>query len=295
MLGMDIAGRIRRLIARDSGETRAFYEDLEDLLIEADFGAAAAVQLVDELRERRSGVKENWDGERCIDELKAILRPSLVQAPVEPPDEGLGLYLVLGVNGVGKTTTIAKMARRFINEGKGPVTLAAADTFRAAAVEQLALHARRVGARLVKQDAGSDPGAVVHDALSSALSRKDRVVIADTAGRMHNRTNLVKELAKIDRIAHQKIGKQGVYRKILVIDATTGQNGLRQAEIFNEAVGVDALVISKFDSSARGGPAAAIGRTLGLPFAYIGRGEGLDDLDPFDPDEYLNHLLAAPR
>ena len=292
---IDIAGRIRRLIARDSGETRAFYEDLEEVLIEADFGAAAAVQLVQELRERRSGAKENWDGERCIDELKAILRPSLARARVEPPDEGLGLYLVLGVNGVGKTTTIAKMARRFITEGKGPVTLAAADTFRAAAVEQLALLARRVGARLVKQDAGSDPGAVVHDALSSALSRKDRIVIADTAGRMHNRTNLVKELAKIDRIASGKIGKHGIYRKILVIDATTGQNGLRQAETFNEAVGVDALVISKFDSSAKGGPAAAIGRTLGLPFAYIGRGEGLDDLDPFDPDEYLNHLLAAPR
>lgn len=292
---IDIAGRIRRLIARDSGETRAFYEDLEDVLIEADFGAAAAVQLVQELRERRSGAKENWDGERCIDELKAILRPSLVQARVEPPDEGLGLYLVLGVNGVGKTTTIAKMARRFITEGKGPVTLAAADTFRAAAVEQLALLARRVGARLVKQDAGSDPGAVVHDALSSALRRKDRIVIADTAGRMHNRTNLVKELVKIDRIASGKIGKHGIYRKILVIDATTGQNGLRQAETFNQAVGVDALVISKFDSSAKGGPAAAIGRTLGLPFAYIGRGEGLDDLDPFYPDEYLNHLLAAPR
>lgn len=293
--GIDIAAGIRRLISRDSSETRAFYDSLEDLLIESDFGAAAAVQLVEELRERRSGVKENWGSERCIEELKAILRPSLVQARVEPPSEGLGVYLVLGVNGVGKTTTIAKMAHRFITEGKGPVTLAAADTFRAAAVEQLALHARRTGARLVKQDAGSDPGAVVHDALSSALSRGDRVVIADTAGRMHNRGDLVNQLAKIDRIAAGKIGENGVYRKILVIDATTGQNGLRQAEIFHEAVGVDAVVISKFDSSARGGQAAAIGRGLGLPFAYLGRGEGMDDLDPFSPDEYLDHLLAEAR
>jgi fused signal recognition particle receptor len=197
------------------------------------------------------------------------------------------------VNGVGKTTIIAKMAHRFIKSGAGNVVLAAGDTFRAAAIDQLEIHGERVGARVVKQDHGSDPGAVIYDAVSSAESRGERIIIADTAGRMHNRANLIKELAKIDRIASERLGENGIYKKILVIDATTGQNGMRQAETFHEAVGVDAVVLTKYDSSAKGGLVAAIGMKMGLPFAYLGRGEGMDDLVPFDPDTYLDELLAG--
>ena len=253
----DTGRRIRELFSRHSGESEKFYDDLEDILVEADFGAAAGVELVNELRDRQRSSPENWSRDRYTDELKDILRPSLVRAHLDPPEKGLAVYLVLGVNGVGKTTTIAKMAHRFINDGKGPVSLAAADTFRAGAVEQLGIYAHRVGARLVKQDHLSDPGAVVYDALTSALGRGERIVIADTAGRMHNRANLVKQLAKIDRIARERLNGEGVYRKILVIDATTGQNGMRQAETFHEAIGVDAVVMTKYDSSAKGGLVAA--------------------------------------
>ncbi|MDT8299762.1 MAG: signal recognition particle-docking protein FtsY [Spirochaetaceae bacterium] len=267
-----------------------FYDDLEDLLVEADFGAAAAVALVDQLRTINNG---GTDRETLVENLKDIIRPALTVADLNPSPDVLSLYLILGVNGVGKTTTIAKMAHRFINSGSGNVVLAAGDTFRAAAVDQLEIHGERVGARVVKQDHGSDPGAVIYDAVSSAESRGERIIIADTAGRMHNRANLIKELAKIDRIASERLGENGIFKKILVIDATTGQNGMRQAETFHEAVGVDAVVLTKYDSSAKGGLVAAIGMKMGLPFAYLGRGEGMDDLVPFDPDSYLDELLAG--
>ena len=282
-----IGRRIRDLFARSGARNDEFYDNLEDLLVESDFGAAAAVELVDELR--RGG----GDSGDPIEDLKDLLRPSLAVADIEPVSGRFSLYLVLGVNGVGKTTTIAKMAHRFRRSGVEGITFAAADTFRAAAIEQLEIHADRVGARIVRQDHGSDPGAVVYDAVSSARSRGESVVIADTAGRMHNRANLVKELAKIDRIAAGRLDGDDVYRKILVIDATTGQNGMRQAETFQDAVGVDAVVMTKYDSTAKGGLVAAISRKLGLPFAYLGRGEGMDDLVPFDPEAYLDELLAV--
>ncbi|OQX29521.1 MAG: signal recognition particle-docking protein FtsY [Spirochaeta sp. LUC14_002_19_P3] len=279
----NIGQRVRDLFRNRSAD-RDVFESLEDLLIEADFGAAAAVEVVDELKK---------SGSPGMEELKRILKASLVTADLTPPADGLGLYLVLGVNGAGKTTTIAKLGHRFIKDGAGPVVFAAGDTFRAAAVEQLEIHAQRVGARLVKQQQGADPGAVIFDAIDSAQNRGERIVIADTAGRMHNRVNLVKELEKIDRIVKGRLGSGGVYRKILVIDATTGQNGMKQAETFHEAVGVDAVILTKYDSSAKGGLAAAISRRLHLPFAFLGRGEGMDDLTPFQPDDYLNELLAS--
>ncbi|MDF1567878.1 MAG: signal recognition particle-docking protein FtsY [Spirochaetaceae bacterium] len=287
--GKSIGRRIKDLFSRSDGADD-FYDDLEDLLVEADFGAAAAVALVDQLRTINNG---GTDRETLVENLKDIIRPALTVADLNPSPDVLSLYLILGVNGVGKTTTIAKMAHRFINSGSGNVVLAAGDTFRAAAVDQLEIHGERVGARVVKQDHGSDPGAVIYDAVSSAESRGERIIIADTAGRMHNRANLIKELAKIDRIASERLGENGIFKKILVIDATTGQNGMRQAETFHEAVGVDAVVLTKYDSSAKGGLVAAIGMKMGLPFAYLGRGEGMDDLVPFDPDSYLDELLAG--
>lgn len=287
--GKSISRRIKDLFSRSAGG-EDFYDDLEDLLVEADFGATAAVALVDQLRTINNGSTHR---ENLVENLKSLIRPALTVADLNPPPDVLSLYLILGVNGVGKTTTIAKMAHRFMNSGIGNVVLAAGDTFRAAAVDQLEIHGQRVGARVVKQDHGSDPGAVIYDAVSSAESRGDRIIIADTAGRMHNRANLIKELAKIDRIAAGRLGEKGFYKKILVIDATTGQNGMRQAETFHEAVGVDAVVLTKYDSSAKGGLVAAIGMKMGLPFAYLGRGEGMDDLVPFDPESYLDELLTG--
>ncbi|MCG8453552.1 MAG: signal recognition particle-docking protein FtsY [Spirochaetales bacterium] len=282
-----IGRRIKDLFGR-TGANEEFFEELEDLLVEADFGAAAAVELVDELRSRKIS-----DREDAISSLKEILGESLVPAQLDPSHGGLHLYLVLGVNGVGKTTTIAKLAHRWKKQIPGGVVLAAGDTFRAAAIEQLSIHGERVGARVVKQEHGSDPAAVIYDAITSAKSQGEGLILADTAGRMHNRGNLIRELEKIHRIASERLGSDGVYKKILVIDATTGQNGMRQAEIFHEAVGVDALVMTKYDSSAKGGLVAAISRKLGLPFAFLGRGEGMDDLIPFDAETYLNELLAS--
>ena len=289
----DVGRRIRDLFTRKGQADEAFFEDLGDLLVEADFGAAAAVDLVDELREMNRSSGGTWGRDELVSGLKELLRPSLVTADLNPDPDKLTIYLVLGVNGVGKTTTIAKMVHHFRSRGTTDVVLAAGDTFRAAAIEQLEIHAKRVNARLVRQEHGSDPAAVIYDAVSSASSRGEKLIIADTAGRMHNRANLVKELEKIDRVIRDRSGGDAVYRKILVIDATTGQNGMRQAETFHEAVGVDAVILTKYDSSAKGGLVAAISRKLALPFAFLGRGEGMDDLIPFDADEYLNELLET--
>jgi len=285
--------RIKELFIRGNGNGAGFYEELEDLLVEADFGASAAVELVDELRNHRTNSSGNWDREELIEDLKNLIRPSLKITDLTPDPGKLTIFLVLGVNGAGKTTTIAKMAHRFTQNGFGNIVLAAGDTFRAAAIEQLEIHGKRVGARVVKQEHGSDPGAVIYDAINSAVAQGEKLIIADTAGRMHNRTNLVKELSKIDRIITERIGSDGVYKKILVIDATTGQNGMRQAETFNESIGVDAVVMTKYDSSAKGGLVAAISRKLSLPFAFLGRGEGMEDLVPFNPEIYLDELLAG--
>jgi len=285
--------RVRELFLQGNGSGEAFYEELEDLLVEADFGASSAVELVDELRSMERNPVGGWNREELVEDLKDLLRPSLRVADLNPDPEKLTLYLVLGVNGAGKTTTIAKMAYRFMRNGSEKIVLAAGDTFRAAAIDQLEIHGKRVGARVVKQEHGSDPGAVIYDAIESASARGDMLIIADTAGRMHNRTNLVKELSKIDRIIRDRIGKDAVYKKILVIDGTTGQNGMRQAESFHEAIEVDAVILTKYDSTAKGGLVAAISRKLDLPFAFLGRGEGMEDLVPFNPERYLDELLAG--
>jgi len=285
--------RVKELFLRGNGRGEAFYEELEDLLVEADFGASAAVELVDELRSLPGNPAAGWSREELIDGLKSILRPSLTVADLNPDPDKLTIYLVLGVNGAGKTTTIAKMAHRFAQNGSDKIVLAAGDTFRAAAIDQLEIHGKRVGARVVKQEHGSDPGAVIYDAIDSAAARGDMLIIADTAGRMHNRTNLVKELSKIDRVIRDRIGHDAVYKKLLVIDGTTGQNGMRQAESFHEAIAVDAVIMTKYDSTAKGGLVAAISRKLHLPFAFLGRGEGMEDLVPFSPELYLDELLAG--
>lgn len=268
-----------------------FFEELEDSLVEADLGASVAMDVSQELR--AVAKKARLDTEVALREaLRDILLTFVKTADLSPEPDRLNVYLVLGVNGVGKTTTIAKLAHFFRNAcGSGPVVLAAGDTFRAAAIDQLAVHAERLGVRLVRQAQGADPGAVIYDALQSAVSRGEQVVLADTAGRMHNKAHLVAELQKIDRIVKGRAADCR-YRKLLVIDATTGQNGLRQAEIFHESVGVDGAILAKYDSTAKGGIVVPICRTLGVPFAFIGSGERYEDIRPFDAAAYVNDLLA---
>jgi fused signal recognition particle receptor len=198
---------------------------------------------------------------------------------------------VLGVNGVGKTNSIAKLADQLKKQGHS-VMLAAADTFRAAAIDQLELHAERIGVRLVKQKMGSDPGAVIFDAIASAQSKGEEILLIDTAGRMHNKDNLLRELQKIDKIVKAKGLDSAHYTKLLVIDSTTGQNGFSQAEMFHEAIGLDGLVLSKYDSEAKGGTLVPIGQKLHLPIAYVGIGEHYGDIKPFDKDEFLNSLVG---
>ncbi|HUZ16832.1 MAG TPA: signal recognition particle-docking protein FtsY, partial [Spirochaetia bacterium] len=227
-----------------------------------------------------------------IARLKEILRGHVRAEQVVLDPSKLNCILVLGVNGVGKTTTIAKLVDHFRGaSGVSNIVLAAADTFRAGAIDQLRLHGERLGVRVVSQAAGSDPGAVVYDSLESARARGVQLVLVDTAGRMHNKANLVKELQKIDKIIRGRIG-DGIYKTLLVVDATTGQNGLRQAEIFNEALGVDSIALTKYDSAAKGGIAVAIAKELQIPVSFIGFGEKSSDLEVFDPDRYLDALLG---
>jgi fused signal recognition particle receptor len=269
-----------------------FFEDLEDILIEGDVGAGTAAKIAGYLRDES---KKN--GARSREVLLSLLRRRLGELirtePLEPRPEGLNVFLVLGVNGVGKTTTIAKLADYYRRErGIREIVLGAADTFRAGAVEQLALHGKRLGLRVVSQEAGADPGAVIYDTIGSAHARGERLVLADTAGRLHNKTHLVKELQKIDKIITSKIG-DGNYRKVLVIDAVTGQNGLRQAEVFHEALKLDSVILTKYDGTARGGIVIAISGDLGVPISFLGVGEKLTDLRPFDTETYLDGLLGG--
>lgn len=280
--------RIRDLFGAGA-DTDEFFEELEDLLIEADLGAQFTMEISDRLRS--SGHYKNK--EDLIEALKTIILGEVKSWDLDLDKTRLNVVLVLGVNGVGKTTNLAKLAYQYKRTWPGSgIVLAAGDTFRAAAVEQIALHAQRIGVRLVRQTSGSDAGAVIYDAVSSARSQGDRLVLADTAGRMHNRQNLVRELEKIHGIIQRQAGEDVVYRKLLVVDATTGQNALQQAEMFHEAVGVDGILLAKYDSSARGGILVPISRNLGVPCVWIGTGEGYENLEPFQPEGYVDSLVG---
>ena len=269
-----------------------FYDDLEDILIEGDIGAATAAKIVESLRGEIRGTG-NRDRDRLYGILRSQLEATLRVEPLSLIENSTNLLLILGVNGVGKTTTIAKLAQYFQREQGKTVLLAAADTFRAAAIDQLVLWGKRIGVTVIRQDPGSDPGAVVFDAISSAVANRTDLVIADTAGRMHNKAHLVRELGKINRIAGNRISGSA-YKKILVLDATTGQNALRQAEVFQEAIGVDSIILAKYDSTAKGGIVVAISGDLGIPISFMGVGEKVENLIPFDKELYLNSLIGTP-
>jgi fused signal recognition particle receptor len=268
-----------------------FFEDLQDALIEADIGVRFASEAIEALREvsRKEGVKTQDDLRLA---LKNFLGKYLVRADIALAADSLNVLLVLGVNGVGKTTTIAKIARYFqTSQGVENILLVAGDTFRAAAIDQLKILGQRLDLPVVAQEPGADPGAVIFDGISAATARGIPLVIADTAGRLHTKDALVRELAKIDKIVKSRSGGAG-YRKLLVLDATTGQNSLAQAEVFHRAVGIDSIVLTKLDSTAKGGMVVPICRELGIPISFLGVGEKLDDLQVFDPDRYLDSLVG---
>lgn len=271
----------------------AFFEELEDTLIEGDLGARLTDEVIVTLRKaaKEEKAKSVEDLQRI---MKDILSPYVNIFDYEPKKGELSVFLILGVNGVGKTTSIAKMAQYYTDKGL-KVMLAAADTFRAAAVDQLDIHAQRLGIRIVKQKTGSDPGAVVYDAITSAQVQGEDLILVDTAGRMHNKENLMRELQKINKIISSRGVKEENYKKFIVIDSTTGQNGLSQTLLFNEAVKVDGVILSKYDSLAKGGALVQIGQQLGVPVAFVGTGESYKDIHKFDKDEFLDSLVGIDK
>jgi fused signal recognition particle receptor len=266
------------------------WDELEEALIRADVGVAATRQILDELR-ATAKAESIADPDVLLDRLKAQLKNLLVAGDRSLRHEpgSPNVWLFVGVNGVGKTTTIGKIARQQLEEGRS-VIMAAADTFRAAAAEQLGLWADRAGSDIVRGSEGGDPSAVVFDAVERAAARGLDLVLADTAGRLHTKTNLMDELRKVRRVADRDPGN--VTEVLLVLDATTGQNGLAQAQQFTDAVDVTGVVLTKLDGSAKGGIALAVQATLGIPIKLVGLGETVDDLVEFDPDEFVEALFA---
>ncbi len=265
--------------------SEADWERLEEALIMGDVGVRATAELVLRLEARGEGVADN---------LNDALAEEVAQLFGEPPTLDLShdpaVILVVGVNGTGKTTTIGKLASKLAQHGRS-VVVAAADTFRAAAEEQLEIWAQRAGADFVGSERGGDPAAVAYDAIEAAQARGRDVVIVDTAGRLHTQTNLMEELAKVRRVIAQKLDG-APHETLLVVDATTGQNGLQQARLFGEAAGVTGVVLTKLDGSAKGGVAIPIAYELGLPVKLVGVGEQLDDLRPFDADDFSRALVG---
>ena len=266
-----------------------FYDELEETLILGDMGVETTMKAVEELRRRVKAEKiKDMEGARAC--LRRVLTDMLqVGEPELRLDTAPSVALFIGVNGVGKTTTIGKLAARMKGEGRR-VLMAAADTFRAAAADQLEIWSERSGVELVRQYEGADPAAVVFDALSAAKARSADVVLIDTAGRLHNKQNLMNELNKISRVVDREL--PGCDREtLLVLDATTGQNGLIQAKQFKEAAGITGIVLTKLDGTAKGGIAVAIAQELQVPVKYAGVGEGVDDLKPFDPMAFAEALI----
>jgi fused signal recognition particle receptor len=265
----------------------ALLEDLEAMLIMADIGAATAAALVDEVRRKGDRISDADSLKKALKaEIRSLLQPP--PAPAPPPVKPR-VIMVVGVNGVGKTTTIGKLAARAKQEGR-QVLVAAADTFRAAAIEQLAVWTRRAGVELVRHKPNADPAAVAFDGVAAAMARGIDVVFIDTAGRLHTNVNLMEELKKIRRtIAKQLPGAP--HEVLLVMDATTGQNGLNQARLFHEALGVTGIALTKLDGTAKGGIVVSICQGLGLPLRYVGVGEQIQDLQPFDPAAFAEALF----
>ena len=281
----NISSKLSALFTKDLGDD--FYDELEEILISADISVITAEEIVEQIRAEAKKEKLK-DKEYVVNLLKDVIEDTLCEAEV-PEIEYPAVIMLVGVNGVGKTTTIGKLANYFVREKKS-VTLAAADTFRAAAADQLTVWADRAKVRIVKHEEGSDPSAVVYDAISSAKAKKTDVVIVDTAGRLHVKANLMEELKKMDRVVARDYPEAHFY-KFLVLDATTGQNALSQARLFDEAVDLDGIVLTKLDGTAKGGFVVSLCGELKIPVVFVGTGEKLDDLQPFDAEEFTEGII----
>ena len=281
-----ISKKLNDLFAKNKlGEE--FYTELEDILISADVSVKTTMEIVDEIRE--TAVKEKCkDKDYVIELLKKELFVSLDYAEkidIKSP----AIIMVVGVNGVGKTTTIGKLANKFVKEKKS-VTIAAGDTFRAAASDQLSVWADRAKVRIVKHDEGSDASAVVFDAISSAKAKNTDVLIIDTAGRLHVKSNLMEELKKMDRVVKREYPEANYY-KLIALDATTGQNAYNQVEVFNEAIGIDGIILTKLDGTAKGGFIISLSYELEVPVCFVGTGEKIDDIEDFDAQEFVEAIF----
>ena len=281
-----IAKKLNELFAKNKlGED--FYEELEDILISADVSVKTTMEIVDEIRD--TAIKEKCkDKDYVVNLLKKELFDTLDYAEkleIKCP----AVIMVVGVNGVGKTTTIGKLANKFVKEKKS-VTIAAADTFRAAASDQLSVWADRAKVRIIKHSEGADASAVVFDAIESAKAKNTDLLIIDTAGRLHVKANLMEELKKMDRVVKREYPEANFY-KLIALDATTGQNAYNQVEVFNEAVGIDGIILTKLDGTAKGGFIISLSYELEVPIVYVGTGEKIDDIDDFDANEFVESMF----
>ncbi|MCM3783000.1 signal recognition particle-docking protein FtsY [Neobacillus mesonae] len=285
--------KVSDLVIRRKKIDEEFYEELEEILIGADVGVSTVMDLIDDLRAevKKRKIQDAAELQPVLSEkLTGLLRSEQNNA-LNMNKDGITVILFVGVNGVGKTTTIGKLAHRFKNEGK-KVLLAAGDTFRAGAIEQLEVWGQRAGVDVIKQQAGSDPAAVMYDAVQAAKQRGADVLLCDTAGRLQNKTNLMEELNKIFRVIQREI-PGAPHEVLMVLDATTGQNALSQAKLFGEKSGVTGLVLTKLDGTAKGGIVIAIRQEMDIPVKLVGLGEKADDLQPFDSEQFVHALFAG--
>lgn len=287
--------KVEDLVRRYKKIDEDFFEELEEILISADVGVNTVMELIDELRGevRKHKIEDALDLQPILSEkLVVLLKNDEAQDAGLHIEEGrLNVLLFVGVNGVGKTTTIGKMAHMFKQQGK-KVLLAAGDTFRAAAIEQLEVWGQRVGVDVIKQQQGADPAAVIFDAVQAAKSRGVDILLCDTAGRLQNKVNLMEELNKVYRVLQREI-PGAPHEVLLVLDATTGQNALSQAKTFEQSAGVTGIVLTKLDGTAKGGIVIAIRNEMHIPVKYVGLGEKMDDLQPFDPEQFVHALFAG--
>lgn len=284
-----VIGQIDSMLKSFTKIDDELFEELEELLVMGDVGVPTAEKICEELKKRvkKEGIKNPNEIHRLLEETVSDMLRGGEELDLSTTPS---IILVIGVNGVGKTTTIGKLANHLTKQGK-KVILAAGDTFRAAAIEQLEIWADRSHCEIIKQNEGSDPAAVIYDAISAAKARHADVIICDTAGRLHNKKPLMDELAKINRIIDREL-PDASKEKLLVLDATTGQNAVNQAELFSLATGITGIVLTKLDGTAKGGVVLAIKEGLGIPVKYIGVGEQIDDLQPFDAEDFAKALFA---
>lgn len=283
-----VMGQIDSMLKSFTKIDEELFEELEELLVMGDVGVPTAEKICDELRDRvkKEGIKDPAMINSLLEEIISDMLSGGEELDISTTPS---IILVIGVNGVGKTTTIGKLANSLSKQGK-KVLLAAADTFRAAAIDQLDIWAKRSGCEIIKQNEGSDPAAVIFDAISAAKARNADVIICDTAGRLHNKKHLMGELSKINKIIDREL-PNAAKEKLLVLDATTGQNAVNQAEQFRQATGITGIVLTKLDGTAKGGVVLAIKEGLGIPVKYIGVGEQIDDLQPFDAKAFSRALF----